>query len=255
MAVSLGMTVLWLVQRRTGDAGIVDVGWAAALGSLAVFYALVLEAGLPARRALVAVLAAFWSVRLSSYLLWNRVLRGPEDGRYQAIRARWKNRLQLKLLGFFLAQGGLDAILSISFLVVMIHPADSLRWWDVVAAFVVLASVAGETLADRQLANWRADPANRGRTCRNGLWRYSRHPNYFFEWIYWLAWVVMAVGSPIAWASLIAPALMLFFILHVTGIPPTEARAVVTRGDDYRRYQATTSAFFPWFPKRDERAR
>jgi steroid 5-alpha reductase family enzyme len=121
---------------------------------------------------------------------------------------------------------------------------------DAAALFIGALAVVGESIADGQLARFRADPANRGRTCREGLWRYSRHPNYFFEWIHWWAYVPLAASS--AWwpATLAGPALMLFFILYVTGIPPTEERALLSRGDDYREYQRTTSAFFPWFPRR-----
>ncbi len=112
-------------------------------------------------------------------------------------------------------------------------------------------AVLGESLADRQLAAWRSDPDNRGRTCRAGLWRYSRHPNYFCEWLIWCAFATIASAAPLGWLAWMAPGVMLFLILKVTGIPPTEARALRSRGDDYRRYQQSTSAFFPWPPKQE----
>ncbi|MGB0715272.1 MAG: DUF1295 domain-containing protein, partial [Phycisphaerae bacterium] len=84
------------------------------------------------------------------------------------------------------------------------------------------------------------------------LWRWSRHPNYFFEWIHWWSYVCLAIGASFWWITLMGPALMLFLVLKVTGIPPTEARAIESRGDAYRHYQATTSAFFPWFPKKEQ---
>jgi len=102
----------------------------------------------------------------------------------------------------------------------------------------------------RYVVAWRADPANRGRTCRRGLWAWSRHPNYFFEWLHWWTYPLLAVGAPWAAATLFAPAFMLFFLFKVTGIPATEARALVTRGDDYRRYQREVSMFVPWPPRR-----
>jgi steroid 5-alpha reductase family enzyme len=128
-------------------------------------------------------------------------------------------------------------------------PTPGFRAWDVLGAAIVLGAVAGETIADRQLARWRADPAHRGRTCRTGLWRWSRHPNYFFEWLHWWAWPILAIGAPWGWAAVYAPILMLAFILGLSGIPATERRALATRGEDYRRYQRTTSAFFPWPPR------
>jgi steroid 5-alpha reductase family enzyme len=106
-------------------------------------------------------------------------------------------------------------------------------------------------LADRQLTRFRADPANKRKTCRRGLWRYSRHPNYFFEWLLWTSYVPLSWGSPIFALSLLGPGLLFLFLTRVSGIPPTEAQALASRGDDYRAYQRTTSAFFPWFPRGD----
>ena len=112
-----------------------------------------------------------------------------------------------------------------------------------------MVAVAGEALADRQLAAFQADPGSRGGTCRAGLWPYSRHPNYFFEWLTWVAYAAFALPSPWGWTFVCAPLLMLFLRFRVTGIPMAEEQALRSRGDDYREYQRTTSAFFPWFPK------
>jgi steroid 5-alpha reductase family enzyme len=108
-------------------------------------------------------------------------------------------------------------------------------------------AVLGETVADRQLAGFRADPANRGAVCRRGLWRLSRHPNYFFEWVQWWAYVLIGRGAPL---TLIGPAAMLVFLFRVTGIPYTERQALRSRGEAYREYQRATSAFVPWPPRR-----
>jgi steroid 5-alpha reductase family enzyme len=104
-------------------------------------------------------------------------------------------------------------------------------------------------VADSQLQSFKSNPANRSATCRVGLWRYSRHPNYFFEWLIWVAFAVFAMGSPYGYVAAFAPLLMLFFLFRVTGIPATEAQALRSKGDDYRQYQRTTSAFVPWFPR------
>ncbi len=249
VGVALFLVALWVVQLKTKDAGTADVGWAAGLGFLAIFYAGVLADGLPARRWLVAAVVAIWSVRLTSYILIDRVMAPEEDGRYQALRKRWGSSVQPKLFGFFLGQAALAILLSVHFLLVMLHPAPELRLWEWLGALVALGAIGAETLADRQLARFKASPESHGKTCREGLWRYSRHPNYFFEWIYWLAFAIMAVGAPWWWATLIAPAVMYVFIRFITGIPPTELRAIKSRGDEYREYQRTTNAFFPWFPR------
>ena len=242
------MAALWLVERARDDASLVDVGWAAGLGISALLLALLVDTAPAERRVLVAALAGGWSLRLSLHLYLDRVRGKPEDGRYRKLRAEWGASAHRNFFLFFQAQALLVAILSVPYALALTTPRGALGPADAAAAVLVLVSVLGETLADRQLAAFRADPANRGRTCRAGLWRFSRHPNYFFEWLHWWAWPLLAWGSPVFAASLGAPALMLFFLLKVTGIPPTEARALETRGDDYREYQRTTSAFFPWFP-------
>ncbi len=146
-------------------------------------------------------------------------------------------------------QAAWSVLFSMPFLVVAFNTRPAPDGWSVAAVIVWLAAVGGESLADRQLARFRADPMNRGKACRAGLWRYSRHPNYFFEWTHWWTYVLLAVGSPYWFLAIWGPAVMLLFLLAITGIPPTEAKAVEVLGDEYRAYQKTTSAFVPWFPK------
>lgn len=252
-AMAAMMLALWIVERASGDAGVVDVGWAAGLGILAVGYA-ALGAGAPAHRVLIAVLAGVWSARLAIYLLFNRVLRGPEDGRYQALREKFGPRVGSFFFWFFQAQGVLDVVLSVPFLLICFNPSPGLHAVEYAGAALWLTAIGGESLADRQLARFRADPANRGKTCRIGLWRYSRHPNYFFEWLIWCSYALIASAAPFGWLGVISPAIILYLVLFVTGIPPTEAHALRSRGEDYRDYQRTTSAFVPWFPRRGRAA-
>jgi len=241
------MGALWAVQRARRDAGVVDVGWAAGLGLLAVLYAAA-GSGPPLRRALIAVMVGGWSLRLAWHLLTDRIIGKPEDGRYRTLRARWGARAQLRFFVFFQVQALVDVVLSLPFLVAM-QGSRALGAFGVAGVLVWVTAVAGEALADAQLARFRADPASRGTTCRTGLWRASRHPNYFFEWLHWWSYVLLATGSSLWWVALIGPALMTYFLLEVTGIPATEAQAVVSR-PDYAEYRRTTSAFVPWFPKR-----
>jgi steroid 5-alpha reductase family enzyme len=246
---ALLMAVLWMVARARRDAGIVDVGWAGGLGLLALLHAAV-SPGDPGRRLLVAAMGAVWGFRLAGFLA--KRMRGQgEDPRYADLRARWGESADRWFLPFFQAQGALDVILSISFLVVAHNPRAGIGWSEAIGILVWIVAVGGESLADRQLSAFKADPANRGRTCRRGLWRWSRHPNYFFEWVHWLAYVPLAWGSSWWPATLLAPAIMLFLVTKVTGIPPTEAQSLRSRGADYEDYQRTTSAFFPWPPRRD----
>ncbi len=248
--VSLLMAGLWLVQRKTGNAGIVDVGWTAGVGLLGIFFAATSNGCLP-RRILVGVLIGVWSLRLAIYLLVDRVIGQPEEGRYRALRAKWGSTAERRLFFFFQMQALAAVFFALPVLVVAYHPL--LRWtvWDAVGSLLWCASVVNTILADRQLARFKRRPENRGKTCRQGWWRYSRHPNYFFEWLHWWSYVALAVGAPYGWLTILAPVVMLYFLLRVTGIPPTEAQAVASRGEDYRRYQRTTSAFVPWFPRKE----
>ena len=249
-AVAAGvMLVLWMIQLRTRDATEVDMAWAANLGVLAVLYAWRAE-GLPERRWLVGGLVALASWRLALYLYLDRGRKGVEDGRYATLRASWGSAANAKFFVFYQAQALLDVVLALPFLLACGASAP-LSWLDGLGVALAVLAALGESLADRQLARFRAEPANRGRTCRSGLWRYSRHPNYFFQWLLWCGYACFAWNAPWGWLGVVSPLAMLGLILFVTGIPPTEAQALRSRGDDYRAYQRTTSAFVPWFPKDD----
>jgi steroid 5-alpha reductase family enzyme len=245
---ALVMLALWLLQRRTGNAGVVDVGWAGATGALAVLYA-VLGDGDPVRRLTLGFLGATWGGRLAWHLLRDRVLGRPEEGRYVTLRRQWSPHADRAFFFFYQAQALAAVALSLPFALAATASTRFPAPGDAVAAILIVIGVVGESVADRQLAAFKRDPAGRGRTCRRGLWRYSRHPNYFFEWLIWVAFAVFAMGSPYGYVAVFAPLLMLFFLFRVTGIPATEAQALRSKGDDYRRYQQTTSAFVPWFPR------
>jgi steroid 5-alpha reductase family enzyme len=245
--VALLMLVLWFVQRATKNAGIVDIAWSFATGLLGVFFALMGD-GADERRYIIAGMAGLWGLRLGFYLT-KRVLSEEEDGRYRELRERWGDTFQSKMFAFFQIQAAWAAMFAAPMLIAAQNPAD-LGIPDYLAIAVFAISIGGESLADRQLSRFKSRPDSKGKVCREGLWRYSRHPNYFFEWIHWWAYVLLAVSGPWwGWLTLFGPAVMLFFLLKVTGIPPTEQRALKSRGDAYRDYQRTTNAFFPGPPK------
>jgi steroid 5-alpha reductase family enzyme len=244
------MVLLWLIQRRTGNAGVVDVGWAGTTGALAVLYGIIGE-GEFLRRILLAALGGAWGWRLAWHLWRDRVWNQPEEGRYVTLRENWSPHADRSFFIFYQAQALAAVALSAPFALAALATAKFPSVTDLAAVLVVVIGVAGETLADQQLGAFKKDPASRGRTCRSGLWRYSRHPNYFFEWILWCGFGLLGLAGPWGWVGLAAPALMLYTILFVTGIPPTEAQAVSSRGEDYRAYQRTTSPFVPWPPRRD----
>lgn len=244
------MAALWVAQKRTRDAGVVDVGWAFGIGAAAVFYAIVAD-GHPARKWIVGALAGLWGVRLATYLLFDRVLKGPEDGRYQTLREQWGGAFDRNIFWFFQAQAVLVIALSVPFYILASDPSANLSPLLFAGAAVWLIGIVGESIADRQLARFKRREGSKGRVCREGLWAWSRHPNYFFEWLVWLGVAIAALPSPNGWVALAAPAMMLLFILKITGIPPTEARSLQSRGDAYRAYQREVSAFLPLPPKKE----
>jgi steroid 5-alpha reductase family enzyme len=245
------MLVLWLVHLYLRNAAIVDVGWAAGLGILAIYYA-VAGPGYPARKWAIASMAGFWGLRLAAYLVLTRVVGHPEEGRYVQLRKEWKNNLALRFLFFFEFQALLDVVLSLPFLIACLDTRAPLGLPEKIGAGIWLVSILCEAIADLQLSAFKKNPENKGKTCREGLWKYSRHPNYFFEWMLWIGYAVFALGSPWGWLSLLSPALVLYFLFGSTGIPATEAQALRTRGNAYREYQRATSSFVPWFPKKEQ---
>jgi len=240
---------LYLLARRIDNYGIVDVAWSYAYALLAGYYALCAPGWLP-RRALVAGLAIVWSLRLGTHLLRRVAGHHPvEDGRYVQLRQDWVGNFGPKMAGFFQMQAASVVLLGFPFLMPMLNASVEFHPLEIAGACLWLVALAGESLADAQLAAFKSDPANRGRVCAVGLWRASRHPNYFFEWLVWVAYFVLALASPWGWLAMLSPAIILYLLLRVTGIPLTEQQSLRSKGDAYREYQASTSAFVPWWSR------
>jgi steroid 5-alpha reductase family enzyme len=243
-----GMAVLWAVQLRTHDASPVDVGWAIFIACVATLYALV-AGGDVGHRVLAALIASIWGWRLGLYLLLNRVVGKEEDGRYQTLRSKWGERAKLNFFLFFQLQAAFVVFFSMPFLFISMDQGTAIGALAWLGVAVWAVGNAGVIVADRQLAQWRADPANRGKTARSGLWAWSRHPNYFFEFVTWCGFALVATASPWGWIAWIVPAGLLFLLFRVTGIPATEAQSSRSRSD-YAEYQRTTSVFVPLPPRR-----
>lgn len=248
LVAALIMTALWFVQRRSGNAGIVDVGWAASIGSLAILGALAAH-GDPVARWAAGIMGGVWGWRLALHI--HRRSHGrPEDGRYQQLRRDWGDRVQSRMFRFYQLQALTVAFFLLPSVLLASAPAGQLGvlFWLGVACWAI--GVCGETIADAQLEAFKRQPDNKGRVCRAGLWSVSRHPNYFFEWLTWCGMGIAALSAPWGLVALACPLAIFLLLWRVTGIPATEAQALRSKGDAYREYQRTTSAFFPWFPKK-----
>ena len=243
---------LWLIAQRTKNAGIVDVGWAASFTLVVGLFAVTAEAPragyLP-----IGVIVVAWSTRLASYLVSRGAATGTEEGRYHDLRSRWGLHASRRFFGFFQAQAALTALLSTAFVVPFVTaPGDgggSIALL-VIGAVIAVTGVVGESLADAQLARWKREPANRGRVCDVGLWGWSRHPNYFFEWCVWIGYAFYGIAfAPAGLIAIVGQGVIFASIWGVTGIPPTEAQSLRSKGTKYRDYQERVSKFVPLPPK------
>lgn len=246
VGVALAQALAWAHQQRTSNASIVDVVWALGLGAAAVWIAST-GSGALLPRTLLASLAGLWALRLGLYLL-RRGRNASEDGRYAHLRRLW-GKAPLKWFAMFQFQALLVALFALPFVAVAANPEPQWRIGTLAGIALWMLAMLGEGIADAQLARFRSDPRNRGKTCRTGLWRYSRHPNYFFEWLHWFAYPLLALDSPLVLLAWAGPLLMYVFLRWLSGIPFTEAQALRSRGEDYARYQRNTPMLIPWFPK------
>jgi steroid 5-alpha reductase family enzyme len=253
-ALSLSMAAAWAVQRLSGNSGWIDTIWTFSLGTVGAAAALAPEPGMPrhSRQVLVAVLIASWSLRLGLHIL-RRTRASEDDPRYRKMMTDWGRAAPSKLFRFLQIQAAVSLLLCAALLLAARNPAPVDRAVDAIALVIFCTGVIGEAVADAQLRRFKARPENGGQICDVGLWRWSRHPNYFFEWLCWMAYPLLAVSSG-HWVGLLAfaaPACMYWLLAHVSGIPLLEEHLQRTRGAAFAAYCARTSAFFPR-PPRDE---
>ena len=249
LGLMLVFTLTYFIGRRMDNYGIVDIVWSYCFTAVAWFYAWA-GPGDPSRKVLLALLASAWSLRLGTHLYRRVMSHHPEeDSRYRQLRLDWAGVFAPKMFGFFQLQAVSIVLLSTPFLFPMQNTFPGLNLWEVLGTAIAVVALFCEGLADSQLAAFRRDPANQGKVCNVGLWRYSRHPNYFFEWCIWVGFCCFACGSVLGWISIIAPLAILHLLLNVTGVPMAEASSLKSKGDAFRAYQRTTNAFFPGPPK------
>jgi steroid 5-alpha reductase family enzyme len=253
LAITAGVTAaavlaVWLVSLVLRNASIADIFWGPGFVLIAATAFAAGEGGDPARRALVLALTAAWGLRLGGYLLWRNSGHG-EDPRYQAMRRHYGSRFPLvSLATVFLFQGALMWFVSLPVQVAMVSPAP-VGALDAIGTLLFAIGLGFESVGDLQLARFKADPANAGRVMDRGLWRYTRHPNYFGDSLAWWGLFAIALATPAGVFTVLSPVLMTFLLLRVSGIALLE-RSIGKRRPDYADYQARTSAFVPLPPRR-----
>jgi steroid 5-alpha reductase family enzyme len=243
------MALVWLWAYKIKNAGVVDIFWSYNFPVIAIIL-FFLASGYGPRRLLLTVMVGLAGLRLGTHLAV-RVFKHlyDEEPRYAQIRKEWGASADAKMFGFFMLQAASNVLLAIPFFIIAINTNPEISIVEYTGVGLWLISVLGEAIADAQLAAFKKDPANKGKVCDTGLWGYSRHPNYFFEWLMWVSYFVFALGSPYGYLAIISPAIILYLLLKVTGIPTTEAQSLRTKGELFKQYQAKVSVFVPWFKK------
>lgn len=251
LALSLVMVVAWGVRQWTGNSGWVDVTWTFGLGTVGALAALFVLPGEPGpywRQLAVVALLALWAVRLGSHIA-QRTLSIDDDPRYAKLADEWGADAAPRMFWLLQKQALVSIPLAVSVFLAAHNPEPAVRILDFAAMAIAILAIAGEMVADRQLQHFAAERAGTKAVCDVGLWRWSRHPNYFFEWLGWIAYPLFAIdlsgGYAWGWIAFAAPACMYWLLRHVSGVPPLEAYMLRTRGEAYEAYQRRTSAFIP----------
>lgn len=247
-AVAILFFTIWLVSVKVRDASIVDIFWG--LGFVLVAWvSYVTGDGAPSRRILMATMVTLWGVRLSAYLARRNLGKG-EDYRYQAMRKRHGDRFPIvSLLSVFGLQAVVLWIVSLPVQAAQVYPdPKDLGILDFIGIGIWAIGLFFESVGDAQLAKFKADPSNAGKVMNRGLWRYTRHPNYFGDFMVWWGIYAVALATKTAWWTFIGPAVMSFFLMRVSGVPLLE-KSLRKNRPDYETYIKQTSAFFPRPPK------
>lgn len=246
------MALCWLIVTYNQRAGLVDVAWSFCIALNVMIAAFWLDTAPISVRIFIGCASSIWFLRLTWHLLRRYWHESEEDRRYANMRRAMGQFKHLGFLAFFMFQAGLAILFSYPMLSLLsttvIQWSEWTHWALIAAAIMMLLAFIGESTADQQLYRFKQKPEHHGKTMDQGLWKYSRHPNYFFEWLHWFAYPILglAAGQYLLW---VYPLLMWAFLYYITGIPFSEQQALRHRGQNYRDYQQRTSMFIAWQPK------
>lgn len=249
VTMSAFMALAAMVERRTGNSGWIDVVWTFGLGLTGIAGAMLpFGVGPTSRRLLVAALALAWALRLGLHIA--RRTRGiAEDPRYAKLKRDWGSDAPRQLARLLQMQALVSIPLGLGIVLAAHNPVPSLSWRDFAGTALFAAGLAGGAIADGQLRAFARSGA--GGVCDHGLWRWSRHPNYFFECLLWCSYALIApaAGYHWGWLAVLAPACITLLLARISGIPPLEEHMLAKHGEAYRAYQHRTSALIPLPPK------
>lgn len=241
----LQMLIVWLIAKKIANPSIIDVAWPIGLMVSGLIY--LFSQGEGIRLIVISSLLAIWACRLAGYLYFSRIKKGIVDARYVKLSQQWKISQSIGYLLHFQLQGLFIFIMSFVFMFAAAQDRTYLSLIDYLGIILCLTGIVCETLADAQLQRFKQQ--NKGKVCDVGLWRLSRHPNLFFDWLTWCGFACFAIQANYGWMGLMTP-LLLFLIMTKATIPITENGSIASRGNQYLQYQQTTSMFFPWFMKK-----
>lgn len=241
------MVSVFLLALRLHDNSIVDIAYG--LGFLLVGWSgFVLFASSEPRQLLLLTLVSLWGLRLAGHIALRKRTEEGEDARYRQWRESWgKTFVWRSFLQIYLLQGTVIYLVALPVLLVIREAGGPLGWLDLLGALVWLLGFVFEALGDWQLLQFKRDRRNRGRIMRFGLWRFTRHPNYFGEATLWWGIFLITLSVPFGWLAVISPLLIDFLLLKVSGVPMLEAK--YAENPEFEAYKEKTNAFFPWFPK------
>lgn len=243
------MVFVWSWAKRIKNAGVVDVFWALNFPVITIITFFLAE-GFETRKLLICAVFLIAELRLGIHL-WQRVIGhlNEEEGRYQQLRNEWGNKANQNFFIFFQFQAISNVLLAVPLFIITANTSGQISILEYIGFLIWMVAFVGEMIADRQLAKFKKDPKNKGKVCDTGLWYYSRHPNYFFEWLTWMAYFIFALASPCGIIAVISPAIIYYLLTRVTGVPNNEEQNLRSKPMAYKKYQQTTSAFFLWAKK------
>ena len=243
------VTISYAVLVNTSHTSMIDLIWCFGVTLASIFYSTFAAGEITPMGWHVIVLHILWFLRLGGIIVYRTFGLPAEAGWYLRLRETWGKHYRIKLFQFYIFQGVGICLFSLPAWSIS-HLETKLSPTRLLAVALCLIGITGSFLADWTLTNFRRRSENGKTVCTQGLWRYSRHPNFFFEWMFWLGLAFVGINGVASLWIFIFPAMTLVFLLFITGVPTVEAQAIRSRGDAYRAYQRSTSMFIPWFPKK-----